>query len=659
MELNYWQESALGYDMLQSWGHHLTIDGAVLQLVGAAVKAGRLTVYGLSSRTARKQRLKRGQKNIGVFDIDILYLAGQAYHLGRGSGGSHLRYVGKEWLLLTAFLQQGFVPHSQLAAAPLEDLIWEEITFHEPCFELPAQRPAEIKVTMGVQHAKEPLSQVLHVPLPVSEEEAVSVMTSRGGQTLYWTKAEVVDIWAKTAALYDDPACQARFTAEELETQKGFMQEALASLCPPEMRLVEVQYEWLEEDTSLQMRLIDTPPVELANSCSDMIFMPILEKERGVHGGKIHAEILREPVEADVTALDIELTDYCYTIPPKDQIFVKTEEAQEILAAAFAASGKAWRQLQEGIAAYDELQVWGHYLKLGEGCVQLAGLVRSQERVTLYGITSIPTGGAANWLGTDWSISTGSGKWQGRMDGCTDLAACPWGEIMVLAEFLRQGFMPYPAFSWREMKDLRWFSWTLSGSYDCLPVPERPESVKLTLASERQEELDFARFWQVEPLGYDEVRLIGRHADTADKALQLLGLLRQGETVRLYGLARALSPNSRPSQNASTEVVWEVSAEQTLELGEQSIAFGQGQCRNLEEDREGAAILSVFQRLGLELGGRFSSQPWDNLQLFVLQAVESMSALPVWAPEEPCQLCWEASVDSGEESLAKKQRLSF
>lgn len=62
MELNYWQESALGYDMLQSWGHHLTIDGAVLQLVGAAVKAGRLTVYGLSSRTARKQRLKRGQK---------------------------------------------------------------------------------------------------------------------------------------------------------------------------------------------------------------------------------------------------------------------------------------------------------------------------------------------------------------------------------------------------------------------------------------------------------------------------------------------------------------------------------------------------------------------------------------------------------------------
>ena len=83
---------------------------------------------------------------------------------------------------------------------------------------------------------------------------------------MYLFKANIVDIWAVMAAQFDDPAYQARFTREELAQKKQFMQEALADLCPPEMRLIELQYEWPEEESSLDLRLIHTPSVKRADS---------------------------------------------------------------------------------------------------------------------------------------------------------------------------------------------------------------------------------------------------------------------------------------------------------------------------------------------------------------------------------------------------------
>ena len=645
MELCEWQEAVLSYDAIGAWGHCTDIDGVVVQLIGATITGGRLTVYGISNPSA----ISRGNRQ-SFLDTDVLYLAGEVYHTAEGSGGTI--YPGRrEQLLLTEFLRQGLVLSSPLASVPLRDLMWMELTFHEPCTALPDGASAEITVTMRPWYRREQLAQIIHTPLPVRADEPIKVLTNRGERTLYLFKANIVDIWAVMAAQFDDPAYQARFTREELAQKKQFMQEALADLCPPEMRLIELQYEWPEEESSLDLRLIHTPSVKRADSTMTVTYTSAPEQERGSHGGKLRAAILAEPVYEDIASLDIEITHCTYKMPSQDRRFVRADKE----GAAALADPNSWpQQLQAEIPDFDELQVWGHYFREGERCIQLAGLVRSQQTVRLYGLAYMPADGEGkDQLGKQWTVSAADGEWLCQKEQSAELANCSWKEALILTEFLRQGWEPYPALLGQEAHALYWFSVAFGGAYDKLIVNARPESIRLSIDAEK--DLLLSDSWQTGHLAYDDLQLIGKHADMPDQSVQLLGLLRQGEKVRLYGLSCAPSPRISRSKNVVQHVKWDLAACQTLWLGEQKIIFGQGQSRSLrEDDREGAAVLMAFQRRGLEFSCQFRSRPWEELQLFVFEAAEPIAKLPVCARQGQVELSW-GTGDDREQTY----RLSF
>ena len=273
-------------------------------------------------------------------------------------------------------------------------------------------------------------------------------------------------------------------------------------------------------------------------------------------------------------------------------------------------------------------------------CIQLAGLVRSQQTVRLYGLACMPSDGEGkDQLGRQWTVSADGGEWLCQKEQSIELANCSWKEALILTEFLRQGWEPYPALLGQEAHALCWFSVAFGGAYDRLPVNARPESIRLSIDAEKDLQLSDA--WQTGSLVYDDLLLIGKHADMPDQSVQLLGLLRQGERVRLYGLSCAPSPRISRSKNVVQHRQWDLTASQTLWLREQKITFGQGQSRGLrEDDREGAAILTAFQRQGLELGCQFRSRPWEEMQLFVFEAAEPIVKLPVCVRQESVQLSW-------------------
>ena len=82
----------------------------------------------------------------------------------------------------------------------------------------------------------------------------------------------------------------------------------------------------MEEVASLSLRAADfTEPEQVG--CMDVVYMPRADHERGAHGGRMHAELLRQPVPPDTTRLLVRLTHYTRQVPQADVVFRR--EAQE------------------------------------------------------------------------------------------------------------------------------------------------------------------------------------------------------------------------------------------------------------------------------------------------------------------------------------------
>ncbi len=334
MNLHNLRKTLPSYEQLKVWGHCRKRGAKLFQLLGVTLENEQLKLYGLSNKVPKDSEEKQG-----LADSKVLCWGEQLYHVQHSHSTNSLGW--EEKILLSEFMQRGFLPHDQLAEWDIKDLIWTEVTFQEPCFGLPDERPAEIVLRMREQFEQEPLSAQIHVPLTSYGDEPFVVSTSFGEKTFYITEVELIDIWAQEERRFDLSAFRGRLTEEELKA----CQQYQLQMCPQGMRLAAVQYEWMEVGTSLKMQLMPAssyalpvnemveaiPSREQRNAplfCGiDLVMLMTPNQQRGQHGGKMYAEIFRQPVASETVALDIALTGYERKTQPQDWVFT-TEEDQ-------------------------------------------------------------------------------------------------------------------------------------------------------------------------------------------------------------------------------------------------------------------------------------------------------------------------------------------
>ena len=174
------------------------------------------------------------------------------------------------------------------------------------------------------------------------------------------------------------------------------------------------------------------------------------------------------------------------------------------------------QDLLAGVPQVEEIQVWGHVLQAGDICLQLAGLARSGQTVTLYGLEYNPTYRAQDtllgdvvkrpqtnrellrpeqtshlWLSGARQIeleqtvyAMGRCTWDNLYNGlCGD-----WQDLLTLAEFLRQGLVLLPQLAQKSCRDLYWVALSWRGDYDALPLSAPPQSLKLESGDRWQRE---------------------------------------------------------------------------------------------------------------------------------------------------------------------------
>ena len=169
-------------------------------------------------------------------------------------------------------------------------------------------------------------------------------------------------------------------------------------------------------------------------------------------------------------------------------------------------------EYREAVLAYDQLQVWGHTLQADNGVTQLVGVTVGAGTLTLYGLSRDDDGprlGEVYQEDKEWPRPLAEGafyltecrtmtldgqSYQKTHSGGHGFYEYAWEAKLMLAEFLRQGFVPHPSLANEELEQLVWT--TSVFQEPCLALPAEPPAEVVLSRHERfpKESIDES-FW--------------------------------------------------------------------------------------------------------------------------------------------------------------------
>lgn len=327
------QESLPQYDELQVWGHCTQVDDYILQLVGLARAGQKVSLYGLEYNPAWKDdasevgKVCAQPKNYREQVLEMLAVSSPEFlmpftklQVGDCSF-EKLKGYGRELfsrceikgpLMLCAFMAQGFTPHPSLSQHLLEHCRWCEMVLEGQFATLPFGQPPEIvqgQAPTRFHHI--PLTERLQVQVGADCSEAIRLSTENGERIIYIERVELCDVWAEMETQFDDPRYREFASEEEITQMKKQCFELLPNVCPKGYYLPRIEHEVMEENASVEIYMTDylDAPIQYMKN-GTLFFMPKPDQRQGRHGGRLHADMLQQPVAGDTVAFDIELLGY-------------------------------------------------------------------------------------------------------------------------------------------------------------------------------------------------------------------------------------------------------------------------------------------------------------------------------------------------------------
>ena len=136
--------------------------------------------------------------------------------------------------------------------------------------------------------------------------------------------------------------------------------------------------------------------------------------------------------------------------------------------------------LRKALPSYEQLQVLGHCRKGGETLFQLLGVTLENGQLTLYGLSSRVTRSGEEKRGLAGGRALYLGEQLYHVQQSHSTGSLGWKEKILLAEFMRQGFVPHDQLGEMDVKDLIWTE--VAFQEPCFGLPdERPAEIVLMM----------------------------------------------------------------------------------------------------------------------------------------------------------------------------------
>lgn len=213
--------------------------------------------------------------------------------------------------IISAFLRGGWQPGA-LQEAPYEAMFLTKLEL-SGSYDTLAQLPADLPLRIAARPT--PATRFVEKATPLSvgaRYGAKRVFREEGSSQEHWyciNRVYLMDMWAESARIFQDPRLTANFTPEELRKKRMDYEEILARNCPKGTCYPVVEYE-SEDGISLEFYLrehLDAQPIPASDA-----FMILVkpEKKTGRNGLPLKAALIQTPVPKGTRHLDAELFSF-------------------------------------------------------------------------------------------------------------------------------------------------------------------------------------------------------------------------------------------------------------------------------------------------------------------------------------------------------------
>lgn len=219
--------------------------------------------------------------------------------------------------IISAFLRGGWQPGA-LQAVPYGAMFLTKLEL-SGSYDTLAQLPADLPLRIAARPT--PATRFVEKATPLSvgaRYSAKRVFREKGSSQEHWyyiNRVYLMDMWAESARIFQDPCLTENFTPKELWKKRTDYDEILARNCPKGTCYPVVEYE-SENGILLEFYLrehLDAKPIPASDA-----FMILVkpEKKTGRNGFPLKAALIQTPVPRGTRHLDAELFSFIQAPAP-------------------------------------------------------------------------------------------------------------------------------------------------------------------------------------------------------------------------------------------------------------------------------------------------------------------------------------------------------
>lgn len=343
MNLRYFQKliSRAEFDEIKIIGQDIKKENRWYHIIGMTLKDKKAALYVLelsdcspeepafykeeTPRMSLKNNMKNERNQSFFMHISEFQNAGKIYETAGANAGPLKNSDYCEAYLL--FMKMSAAGWMVSAESPFYEISWELLTVINIELRDEFEHLPEWTEDMQVLVNSVPESYALEMPVLLEcgkRQELKFLLEDKKEAICYINKVCLVDIWEEEKKRFSDAAYKERMlshmTENEFEQMKEQFFQVLEEHCPKGKCYVGIEYECTEEDIALKFydkEYLDKKPEPKEGSATALLMRIKPDKEVGVHGLKLRAEVIQKPVERETEAIESELFSYYKMIPKK------------------------------------------------------------------------------------------------------------------------------------------------------------------------------------------------------------------------------------------------------------------------------------------------------------------------------------------------------